>query len=218
MSQSPHISPQTTSCSEPSHFSSKTEHCPSQLNSHFLHLWVSGSCVICLHVHNLTVLELQPQALIHPPNPSSPCLVQLQLWTPQITKTRPLLSVTPVSSMNNCSIPPFNPRGRPSKISQLNMLPAAFNQVTSTSYNMHTSNPSNLWAFGSQSSPAVPHSMSVKYEKETHNHWLAPPPHHLTQWTGQQPIFQQASGLTYVSDSEVEDQSQSQFVFLDHSI
>ena len=58
-----------------------------------------------------------------PPNPSSPHLVQLQLWTPEITKTRPLSSVTPVSSVNNRSIPPFNPRGGPSKIPQLTCHP-----------------------------------------------------------------------------------------------
>ena len=58
-----------------------------------------------------------------PPNPSSPHLVQLQLWTPQITKTRLLMSVTPVSSTNNRSIPPFNPRGGPSKIPQLTCHP-----------------------------------------------------------------------------------------------
>lgn len=122
-SRSPHVSPQTKSYSKPSHFSPKTERPPSQLNSRFLRLRVSGANIIFFRVRDLAVLGLQPQAPGHPPNTPPPRLVQLQLWTPQIPKTRPLSSVTPVSSANNRIIPPFNPTSGPSKIPRSTLPP-----------------------------------------------------------------------------------------------
>lgn len=97
---------------------------------------------------------------------------------------------------------------------------AAFNQAASTSHEMHPSNPNNSWASGSQGNLAVPRSTSVEYEKETHstsNRRLAPPPNRLAQRTNRKPLSKQASGLTHVSDSEAEDQSQSHSVSVDHS-
>ncbi|KIK99988.1 hypothetical protein PAXRUDRAFT_130938 [Paxillus rubicundulus Ve08.2h10] len=89
---------------------------------------------------------------------------------------------------------------------------AAFNQAASTSYEMHPANPNGSWASGSQSNLNVPRSTSVEYEKETHsttNRRMAPPPSRLTQRTNHKPLSKQASGLTHVSDSEGEEQSQS---------
>lgn len=68
-------------------------------------------------------LGLQLQALVHLQNPSPLHLVQLQLWTPQITKTRPLSSVTPVSNANSRLIPRCNPRSGPSKIPRSTLPP-----------------------------------------------------------------------------------------------
>ncbi|KIJ66887.1 hypothetical protein HYDPIDRAFT_38336 [Hydnomerulius pinastri MD-312] len=91
----------------------------------------------------------------------------------------------------------------------------AFIQAASTSYDMNTGNPNNSWASGSQTNLNVPRSTSVEYEKETHstsNRRLAAPPSRLTQRTNRKPLSKQASGLTHVSDSEGEEQSQSQSV------
>ncbi|KAI6042526.1 hypothetical protein EDC04DRAFT_2658600 [Pisolithus marmoratus] len=95
---------------------------------------------------------------------------------------------------------------------------AAFNQAATTSYEM---NPNNSWASGSQTNLNVPRSTSVEYEKETHstsNRRLAAPPTRLTQRTNRKLLSKQASGLTHVSDSEGEDQSQPQSLSIEHSM
>ncbi|KAF9243497.1 hypothetical protein BU15DRAFT_42959 [Melanogaster broomeanus] len=89
---------------------------------------------------------------------------------------------------------------------------SAFNQAALTSHEMHPSNPNNSWASGSQTNLNVPRSTSVEYEKETHstsNRRMAAPPNRLTQRTNRKPLSKQASGLTHVSDSEGEEQTQS---------
>ncbi|KAH7884363.1 hypothetical protein F5I97DRAFT_1443824 [Phlebopus sp. FC_14] len=92
---------------------------------------------------------------------------------------------------------------------------AAFHQAASTSYEMHPGNPNNSWASGSQTNLNVPRSTSVEYEKETHStssKRLAAPPNRLTQRASHKPLSKQASGMTHVSDSEGEEQSQSQSI------
>ncbi|KAG6332918.1 hypothetical protein ID866_6171 [Astraeus odoratus] len=96
---------------------------------------------------------------------------------------------------------------------------AAFNQAVSSSYEMHPDHPNSSWASGSQTNLNVPRSTSVEYEKETHstgNRRLAPPPNRLTQRTSRKPLSKQTSALTHVSDSEVDDHSQSQSLSVEH--
>ncbi|KAF8134948.1 hypothetical protein EV363DRAFT_1212881 [Boletus edulis] len=91
----------------------------------------------------------------------------------------------------------------------------AFNQAVSTSYEMPPNNPNNAWASGSQTNLNVPRSTSVEYEKETHstsNRRLAPPPSRLTtRRSSHKPLSKQPSGVSHVSDSEVEEQPSQSF-------
>ncbi|KAH7921043.1 hypothetical protein BV22DRAFT_1097203 [Leucogyrophana mollusca] len=90
---------------------------------------------------------------------------------------------------------------------------AAFSQAASTSFgDMPPSNPNNSWASGSQTNLNVPRSTSVEYEKETHStsaRRLAVPPNRLTQRSSRKPLSKQTSGLTHVSDSEGEENTES---------
>ena len=77
---------------------------------------------------------------------------------------------------------------------------------------MAPGNPNSAWASGSQTNLNVPRSTSVEYEKETHStssRRLAPPPSRLTHRASHKPLPNQVSALTYVSDSEPEQHSQS---------
>ncbi|KAG2149118.1 uncharacterized protein EDB93DRAFT_1225957 [Suillus bovinus] len=90
---------------------------------------------------------------------------------------------------------------------------SAFNQAASTLHEMHSSNPNNAWASGSQTNLNVPRSTSVDYEKETHStssRRLAPPPNRLSQRNTRRTLSKQDSNMTHVSDSEGEDNQESQ--------
>lgn len=78
---------------------------------------------------------------------------------------------------------------------------------------MHSSNPNNAWASGSQTNLNVPRSTSVDYEKETHStssRRLAAPSNRLSQRNMRKTLSKQDSNMTHVSDSEGEDNQESQ--------
>ncbi|KAG1876094.1 hypothetical protein C8R48DRAFT_627638 [Suillus tomentosus] len=90
---------------------------------------------------------------------------------------------------------------------------SAFNQAASTLLEMHSSNPNNAWASGSQTNLNVPRSTSVDYEKETHStssRRLAAPSNRLSQRNMRKTLSKQDSNMTHVSDSEGEDNQESQ--------